>query len=126
MATYQDLADRLAPIGLDVVPPAVAEYSLPCITLEPTGADIRQGNKQAWETATISVRYPLAQNNVNQFAECQRDAYAVFAQLIGSQFVVGASTLFAAPDVDHPAMLYAFDVTFPGPYSITDRLTLES
>ena len=124
--TYDDLAERLAPIGLPVVPPAVPEYTLPCITLEPKGAEIRQGNALAWETATISVRYPLAQNNVNQFADCQRDAYAVFAQLIGSPFVVGAATLFAAPDIDHPAMLYAFDVTFPGPYSITDRITTES
>ena len=122
MATYKDLASRLAPIGLNVVLPAVPEYTLPAITLEPTGAEIRNGNASAWETCTISVRYPLAQNNVGQFEACQRDAYAVFAQLIGSPFIVGAAALFAAPDLDHPAMLYAFDCTFPGPYSICDRL----
>ena len=44
MATYKDLASRLAPIGLDIVLPAVSEYALPCITLEPTGAEIRNGN----------------------------------------------------------------------------------
>ena len=124
--TYDELAARLAPIGLPVVLPAVSEYTLPCITLEPNGAEIREGNALAWENCTISVRYPLAQNNVGQFDACQRDAYAVFAQLIGSPFIVGTAALFGAPDIDQPAMLYAFDCTFPGPYSITDRITTES
>jgi hypothetical protein len=122
MATYDDLADRLAPLNLDIVMPGVSEYSLPCITLEPDGIEVRDGQKFAWENATISVRFPLGTNNPNVFIDCQKSAYEVFQQLIGSPFIVGTSSIFGAPDIDHPAMLYAVAVTFPGPYPICERI----
>jgi hypothetical protein len=119
VATYTDLRDLLAPIGLPVQMPGAPDVALPAITLEPTGISMLPGIRVGWETANVAIRYPLSHNNANQFDNLNADTYHVLRILIGSEFLVESDVpLFGDSDLNPPSFRYQVSVTFPGAHDV--------
>ena len=117
--TYDELAAMLTPVGLTIVLPGEPDKALPCISIEPTAITLVPGVRVGWESANVNVRYPLAINNVSQFAKCNESAYKVLRALLGTNVLVGDQTpLFGDADNSTPAFRYQIEVSFPGPHDI--------
>ena len=119
MATYTELADLLKPIGLPIQLPGAPDTALPNITLEPTGISMLPGVRVGWETANISIRYPLSQNNANQFDKLNENTYRVLQILMGTEYLIDANVpLFGDSDLNPPSFHYQISVTFPGAHDV--------
>ena len=115
MATYTELADALAPVGLPVRMPGASDTALPCITLEPTGITIIDGARVGFETCNVVVRFPLSEGNQSQFDNANVAAYAALAVLLGSRFPVDPDIpLVGNAQTEPPSFAYQIAVTFAG------------
>lgn len=117
--TYDDLAAALAPVGLAVVMPGAPDKALPCISIEPTAISIQAGIRAAFESVDVAIRYPLSQNNVNQFEQLNASTYAAIGALLGSQFLIDPEIpLFGEADAGVPQFKYVIGVVFPGAHDV--------